>query len=118
MEPLTISIWGASKFLKSTIDDLSKFIKFELDLNNRVAIESHRKVYSNIDMGYFWDILTDENANANYIKDGGSNGTSNILKISPKYDLGIVIIANQNDRNTSADIEDALNKLEVSLKDN
>lgn len=118
MEPLTISIWGASKFLKSTMDDLSKFIKFELNSNNKVVIESHRKVYSNIDMGYFWDTLTDDKGNTNYIKDGGSNGISNVLKILPKYNLGILIIANQNDRNTGANIEDALNKLEITLKEN
>lgn len=118
MEPLTISIWGASKFLKSTVDDLSKFIKFELIPNNEVVIESHRKVYSNIDMAYFWDTITDENGNANFIKDGGSNGTSNVIKILPKYNLGILIIANQNDRNTSENIEDALNKFEIILKNN
>ncbi|MCS3867264.1 CubicO group peptidase (beta-lactamase class C family) [Chryseobacterium ginsenosidimutans] len=118
MEPLTISIWGASKFLKSTMDDLSKFIKFELNSNNKVIIESHRKVYSNINMGYFWDTIADDNGNTNYIKDGGSNGISNVLKILPKYNLGILIIANQNDRNTGTNIEDALNKLEITLKEN
>lgn len=118
MEPLTISIWGASKFLKSTMDDLSKYIKFELNSNNKVVVESHRKVYPNIDMGYFWDILVDDKGNTNYIKDGGSNGTSNILKISPKYNLGILIITNQNDINTGINIEDALNKLEKTLKEN
>ena len=117
-EPLTISIWGASKFLKSTIDDLSKYIKFELNTNNKIVIESQRKIYSNIDMGYFWDTITDENGNTNYIKDGGSNGTSNIIKISPKYNLGILIITNQNDRNTGENIENALNKLEITLKEN
>ena len=115
MEPLTISIWGASKFLKSTVDDLSKYMKFELDLDNKVVVESHRKVYSNINMGYFWDLIVDHKGNTNYIKDGGSNGTSNILKIFPKYNLGILIIANQNDKNTGADIEDALSKLEKTL---
>lgn len=67
-------------------------------------------------MGYFWDTVADENGNTNYIKDGGSNGTSNILKILPKYNLGILIIANQNDRNTGANIEDALNKLEKTYR--
>lgn len=36
MEPLTISIWGASKFLKSTTDDLSRFMKFELNSGTNI----------------------------------------------------------------------------------
>lgn len=115
MEPLTISIWGASKYLKSTVDDLSKYMLFELDPENKVAVESHRKVYSNVNMGYFWDTTADQKGNTNYMKDGGSNGTSNILKIFPKYDLGVLIISNQNDKNTGIDIEEALNKLEKAL---
>lgn len=111
MTPLSSNLWGASKMLKSTISDLTKFIKFELDRNNRVVLESHQKIASNPDMGYFWEIQTDNNGNLSYTKDGGSNGTQNILKIYPESNFGFVILMNQSDKNSGTYLESAVNNL-------
>ncbi|MFB3386802.1 serine hydrolase domain-containing protein [Flavobacterium sp. LAR06] len=114
MTPLSSNLWGASKMLKSTISDLTKFIKFELDRNNKIVLESHQKIASNPDMGYFWEIQTDTGGNVNYTKDGGSNGTQNILKIFPESNFGFVILMNQSDKNSGTYLESAVNNL---LKD-
>ncbi|MET0945236.1 MAG: serine hydrolase domain-containing protein [Flavobacterium sp.] len=111
MTPLSGNLWGASKMLKSTISDLTKFIKFELDRNNKMVLESHRKIASNPDMGYFWEIQTDNNGNISYAKDGGSNGTQNILKIYPESNFGFVILMNQSDKNSGTYLESAVNNL-------
>ena len=116
MVPLSTNLWGASKMLKSTIGDLTKFIKFELDPNNRIVLESHRKIASNPDMGYFWEIQTDSNGNVSYTKDGGSNGTQNILKVYPQSNFGFVILMNQSDKNSGAYLESAVNNLLNNLK--
>ncbi|SHL66578.1 serine hydrolase domain-containing protein [Flavobacterium saccharophilum] len=111
MTPLSSNLWGASKMLKSTISDLTKFIKFELDRNNKMVLESHRKIASNPDMGYFWEIQTDNNGNISYTKDGGSNGTQNILKIYPESNFGFIILMNQSDKNSGTYLELAVNNL-------
>lgn len=111
MTPLSSNLWGASKMLKSTIGDLTKFIKFELDRNNKMVLESHRKIASNPDMGYFWEIQKDNDGNISYTKDGGSNGTQNILKIYPESNFGFVILMNQSDKNSGTYLESAVNNL-------
>lgn len=116
MTPLSSNLWGASKMLKSTINDLTKFIKFELDRNNKIVLESHRKIAKNPDMGYFWEIQTDDDGNTVYAKDGGSNGTQNILKIFPESNFGFVIIMNQSDKNSGTYLESAVNTLLNELK--
>jgi CubicO group peptidase (beta-lactamase class C family) len=105
MDNLSSNLWGASKMLKSTTIDILKFIEFELNENNKIVAESHRLIDKNNQMGYFWNIRTDSDGNVSYVKDGGSNGTQNILKIYPKYNMGFVVIINQSDRNTGANLE-------------
>ncbi|MCD0469662.1 serine hydrolase [Flavobacterium sp. JAS] len=115
MTPLSSNLWGASKILKTTLGDLTKFIKFELDPNNKIVLKSHDKIYSNPDMGYFWEIQTDPNGNTVYAKDGGSNGTQNILKIYPKNNMGFIILMNQSDKNSGTYLESASNNLFSNL---
>ncbi len=116
MANLSSNLWGASKMLKSTMSDLIKFIKFELDTTNKVVIESHRRIYVNGDMGYFWEIQEDSNKKLSYAKDGGSNGTQNMLKIYPEYNLGFIIIMNQSDNNSGTYLEVASLGLLTDLK--
>jgi CubicO group peptidase (beta-lactamase class C family) len=105
MTNLSSNLWGASKMLKSTMSDLIKFIKFELDTTNKVVIESHRRIYTNGDMGYFWEIQELSNKDICYAKDGGSNGTQNMLKIYPEYNLGFIVIMNQSDKDSGTHLE-------------
>jgi CubicO group peptidase (beta-lactamase class C family) len=116
MTPLSSNLWGASKMLKSTMSDLIKFIKFELDRTNKVVTESHRRIYTNGDMGYFWEIQQAPNKTITYTKDGGSNGTQNILKIHPEYNLGFSIIMNQSDKDSGTHLEAAAEGLLADLK--
>lgn len=116
MTNLSSNLWGASKMLKSTMNDLLKFMKFELDTTNKIVIESHRRIYTNGDMGYFWEVLEDNNKKISYAKDGGSNGTQNTLKIYPEYNLGFTIIINQSDKNTGTYLEAAAEGLLADLK--
>lgn len=111
MSPLSSNLWGASKMLKSTINDLTKFMKFELDSSNKIAVTSHQKIYTNPEMAYFWEIITDNDGSINFAKDGGSNGTQNILRIFPKYNLAFIIIMNQSDKNSGVYLETASNNL-------
>jgi CubicO group peptidase (beta-lactamase class C family) len=114
MDPLSSNLWGASKFLKSTMGDLISFATFELASRHRAVLESQRLIDPDGQMAYFWE--TEKNgAGWNYVKDGGSNGTSSIVKILPARGIGIVIVVNQSDVNTGTQVGVALAALEREL---
>lgn len=115
MDDLSSNLWGASKFLKSTMGDLLSFVKFELASRNPAVLESQRVIDPEGAMAYFWETEKNAAGDWNYVKDGGSNGTSSIVKILPAQQIGIVIIVNQSDMNTGFEVGAALAALEKQL---
>ena len=96
------NLWGSEGYLKSTIADLTKFLRFELDLKNKIVQESQRNI-SNSDQhwfGYFWDgILATENGKFCH-KHGGAFGTQTYFTVYPELNLGISIVVNISDEET------------------
>jgi CubicO group peptidase (beta-lactamase class C family) len=115
MDPLSSNLWGASKFLKSTMGDMLSFAAFELASRNMAVVESRRLIDLDGQMAYFWEAEKDSAGGWNYVKDGGSNGTSSIIKILPARGIGIVIVVNQSDVNTGKEVSAALAALEKEL---
>lgn len=103
---------GADGYLKSTIPDLLKYMKFLLD-NNLVAQESWKRVSQDTSpMGYFWHIENDNDTTV-YMHAGTAIGTTSWLFICPKYNIGITMIINSRFPNSS----DVLYKTVVRLFD-
>ena len=100
---MTSNLWGAGGGITSTLPDLMKYVKFQLDKENETAIKSHQVVFQNegLKIGYYWPIRFDEFYGTYYSHHGGAFGTQNYLFIFPKKDLGISIITNQNISGTS-----------------
>lgn len=115
MDALSSNLWGASKFLKSTMGDLLSFVTFELASRNPAVLESQRVIDPEGAMAYFWETEKNATGGWNYVKDGGSNGTSSIVKILPSQQMGIVIIVNQSDMSTGIEVSAALAALEKEL---
>lgn len=115
MAPLSSNLWGASKFLKSTMSDLLAFARFELASRHPAVFESQRVIDPDGQMAYFWEVEKDGAGGWNYVKDGGSNGTSSIVKILPARGMGMVIVVNQSDVNTGTQVGAALAALEREL---
>lgn len=115
MEPLSSNLWGASKFLKSTMGDLISFARFELTSRRPAVLESQRLIDPDGQMAYFWETEKNVAGGWNYVKDGGSNGTSSVVKIIPARGIGIVIVVNQSDANTGTEVAAALVSLERAL---
>ncbi|PWH83084.1 serine hydrolase [Algibacter marinivivus] len=92
---------GADGYLKSTIPDLQKYMKFLLNDKNVVAQESWKKVTQNTTpMGYFWHIEND-NKTTIYKHAGTAIGTTSWLIICPKNKIGISMIINSRFSNSS-----------------
>lgn len=84
---------GAEGAVKSTLTDLLKYMKFQLDEENPIIKESHRKLQEQRWMGYFWQIW-DDGDGPYYQHPGNAPGTTNWLFIFPVYDMGISVISN------------------------
>ena len=93
-----IQLWGAAGRIKSNAEDLLNYIKFQLKKENSILKESHTKLFKDTDtiwIGYFWEILDNENG-VHFEHHGGLYGSQNWLIIYPKYDFGISVITNSS----------------------
>lgn len=92
------SLWGAGGGMTSTLPDLMKYAKFQLNKENKVAVQSHQMVFKdgNFKIGYYWPIRFDEAYGTYYSHQGGAFGIQNYLFLFPKKDLAISVIVNQN----------------------
>lgn len=117
MPTLSDHLWGAAGYLKSTLSDMTKFLAFELDTNNKIAIESQRNVLnSDSDFnGYFWDHIEVDNNGRNCWKHGGAYGTQNMFLVFPEQGLGISIIVNIADEKTGDALGNTIIKLSEEL---
>ncbi|WP_428233176.1 serine hydrolase domain-containing protein [Flavobacterium sp.] len=106
--------WGASGNMKSTIPDMLKYIKFQLE-NNKIVAESHKTIVKfdkEFSIGYFWNIATeDKKLGTFYVHHGGVPRSQCYIYIVPKYNLGAFIITNQSGTDTAKVMEDALNEI-------
>lgn len=114
------TLWGAGGGMKSTIQDLLKYMQFNLDTTNKIVEEAHTVLYStdNMQIGYLWPIYDDAEDGISYIIHGGAFGTQNYLLISPKHNLGISIITNQSGPETQGRLWDALSSLMADITNN
>ncbi len=107
-------LWGAEGGLKSTLPDMLRYIQFQLNQNNPIIAESHRRLHQ-LDqgywIGYFWWAIDVDDSLISYRHDGGAIGTRNVLIVYPDIDLGIHVITN----NASRSIFPALTKLGEAL---
>lgn len=109
--PMPILPWGASGNIKSTLPDMVKYMRFLLQ-KNKITAESYRpivKFNSEFGVGYFWNIITDnQKLGTYYLHHGGVPRSQCYIYIIPKYELGFFIITNQSDNNTASVMDEAL----------
>ncbi len=116
--PMISNLWGAGGGIVSTLPDLMKYAKFQLDEENEVAIKSHQVVFQSgeFKIGYYWPIGHDELYGTYYRHQGGTFGTQNFLYIFPEKDLGISVVTNQNISGTSDKLRNIVNGMLEDLK--
>ena len=81
---------------KSTLGDLMKFLKFELDSQNTTVQESQRNITnSNQDWyGYFWDRIYVSEFGKYAFKHGGAYGNQVMFSVFPEQNMGICVMVN------------------------
>ncbi|RZJ69225.1 serine hydrolase [Flavobacterium sp.] len=117
MPAMFTQLWGAGGYRSATLQDLMQFMKFELS-KEKSAVETQRNI-SDSDQnwnGYFWDgILVADNGKLCH-KQGGTYGTQTFFAAFPERQLGIVIIVNQNTRETYGKLFNAVLEIAEDLK--
>ena len=115
---LPYSLWGSQGYLKSTLSDLTTFLKFELDKKNPLVQESQRDLLNNKNYwnAYFWDEVTVNHNGRNARKHGGAFGTQNLFWVFPDYNIGISVITNQGGENTYGNLYNTVQYLIDDLK--
>lgn len=115
---LPYSLWGSQGYLKSSLSDLTTFLKFELDKNNPLVQESQRDLLNNKTYwnAYFWDEVTVNHNGRNARKHGGAFGTQNLFWVFPDYNMGISVITNQGGDNTYVNLYAVVQNLMDDLK--
>lgn len=112
--------WGAGGNIKSTIPDMMKFVKYQLE-NNEIVQESHKPLVQYTDefgLAYFWNIdSSNEKLGKHYVHHGGVPRSQCYIFIIPKYNLGAFIITNQCGQNTAPKMNKALNQIFDRIKE-
>ncbi|WP_160137576.1 serine hydrolase [Chryseobacterium sp. c4a] len=93
----TSLLWGSGgSKTESTMADMMKFLKEELDPKNKIVQESQRNINNSKEgwYGYFWDkyLITEQGKRG--FKHGGSYGINSLFTVFPELNLGVCIIVN------------------------
>jgi len=102
--------WGAAGNLKSTMPDMTKYLRLQLSTNPAV-VESHKplvRFQDDFSIGYFWNIGINRQLGTHYVHHGGVPRAQSYAYVVPKYQLGVFIITNQSGDTTAGAMERAL----------
>ncbi|NIF04659.1 serine hydrolase [Chryseobacterium sp. Tr-659] len=92
-------LWGSGGAkTKSTMGDMVKFLKEELDSQNKIAKESQRNIDNSKEAwyGYFWNKYFINEKGKTGFKHGGSYGTNTWFAVYPELNIGVCMIVNIN----------------------
>ena len=90
-------LWGSSGLqTKSTLGDLMKLLKFELEGQNKTVQESQRNITNSNQnwYGYFWDNIYVSELGKYASKHGGAYGNQVMFSIFPEQNLGVCLMVN------------------------
>jgi CubicO group peptidase (beta-lactamase class C family) len=110
---------GGAFGIISTLPDLTKFMKFQLEGNSAFIKESTCTLFKDKkedeELGYLWDVGTAEREGFYYQKSGTSNGVQSVILVCPDTNYGLVLIMNNKSDAALNDWLSLYNKIERDL---
>lgn len=108
---------GGAYGIITTLPDLTKFMKFQLEGNAPFIKESTRFLFKDEDggTGYLWDVGIAEKEGFYYSKTGTSNGVQSGILVCPDSDYGLVLIMNNKSDDALNDWASLYNIIEYDL---
>ncbi len=92
-------LWGGRGFVKSTMPDLTNYMKLQLQGGLPVIALSHKRLFDAADaeyLAFFWIVAKDEKLGTYIIHHGGVESTQNWMIIFPMHDLAISVVSNSS----------------------
>lgn len=110
---------GGAFGIISTLPDLTKFMKFQLEGNSAFIKESTRTLFEDKEedeeLGYLWNIGVAEREGFYFQKSGTSNGVQSVVLVCPDTNYGLVLIMNNKSDAALNDWLSLYNKIERDL---
>ena len=82
----------------STLDDMIKYLRFQLESDNPLVKISHQELlngkYGDFENGLFWQIFKNGDKPTKIFQNGGAFGTSSWVTIVPETNTGVFIVTN------------------------
>jgi len=102
-------LWGGSGFIKSSMSDLVKYMRLQLQQQNPIVIASQQTLFevSQTDaLAFYWIRSTDETLGTYFIHHGGLMGTQNWMMIFPQHELAISVITNSGSPSAASELRE------------
>mgnify|MGYP005989718617 CR=1 FL=1 len=110
---------GGSAGIISTVPDLMKLMKFQLESGHPLVKEATKVLFEDDDdnvIGYLWqDMGVAEEEGFYYSKSGDANGIKSIMLICPDSDYGQLVIINNQSEAAGDDWATLFNQMETDL---
>jgi CubicO group peptidase (beta-lactamase class C family) len=111
--------------LTSTVDDMLRYLRWQVREQDDVARRTHRAIWgdtvswaarrSGYTMGYGWQMFRAANDGLRIFQDGGLPGYGAQCVIFPELDLGIVVLTNELDPLTQRRISLLVDSIAMAL---
>lgn len=109
---------GAGGAMISTLPDLIKFMKFQLESEDQLIKESTKELYLDREgdkTGYLWDVDSAEEEGFYYKKTGTSDGVQSVILICPDTNYGLILIVNNTSEKAFYDWATLYDRIESDL---
>jgi len=89
----------AAGYIKSTTEDMVKYMQFFLDEKNAVVRLSHRVTFHNTgehdaNIALYWFVKEPPGGYRELLHGGGSFGTTSLCLLVPQHRIGVICLAN------------------------
>ncbi|WP_185289762.1 serine hydrolase [Chryseobacterium lactis] len=114
----TSLLWGSGgSKTESTMADMMKFLKEQLNPQDKIVQESQRNISNSKEgwYGYFWDKYWITAQGKRGFKHGGSYGINTLFTIFPEQNMGVCIIVNINGPETFTALYNGTDSLVADL---
>lgn len=111
-------LWGSGgSKTESTMGDMVKLLKEELNPQDKIVQESQRNISNSKEgwYGYFWDKYWVTGEGKRGFKHGGSYGINTLFTVFPELNIGICIIVNINGPETFTTLYNGTSSLVTDL---
>ena len=107
--------------LHSSVSDMLKYVRFQLDESDEAVKLSHQTTWGDIKYyasGLNWQMVKTAGGHRKIWQSGGTFGFASYCAVFPELRMGIVLLSNESDRNSQGRLNDMANEILAGLGEN